>query len=147
MGAAVKTSPFPSFYGNTGRSSKRTPSRWATIRGNTRIGPWLEEQDRHREHAEEESEVGHREYPPTTAIDAIAKLARPPAIQRAHHQVDHDGRAHSQEAEVQEPVHQRDIRDAGQLLTHHELVGDGGQDADERDTEPIAERRPIHPEH
>jgi hypothetical protein len=33
------------------------------------------------------------------------------------------------------------------MTTHHDLVGDAGQDADERDTEPIADRRPIHPEH
>ena len=36
-----------------------------------------------------------------------------PLVQRAHHQVDHDGRAYGQEAEAQEPVHERDIRDAG----------------------------------
>src|SRR5215510_2709796 len=110
-------------------------------------GPWLEEEARHRAHDEEESEVCERESPSTTAIDAISKRDLSLLVQRPHHQVDHDGCAHGQEAEAQEPVHERDIRDAGQLLTHHELVGDAGQNPDERDTEPIAERRPIHPEH
>ena len=134
-------------YLSVARSPGRLQSRSTAIRGKTRIGPWLEEQERHPEHDEEESEIRGRESPSTTAIDAISTLELSPLVQRAHHQIDHDGRAHGQEAEVQKSVHQGEIRDAGQLLTRHEQVGNPGQDPNERDTEPIAQGRPVHPEH
>ena len=40
-----------------------------------------------------------------------------------------------------------DVRSSAELLTPYPIVDVARPDADERDTEPIAERRPIHAEH
>ncbi len=73
-------------------------------------------------------------------VDPISKLALSPMIQGAHRQVDNDGRAHRQKAEAQEAVHQRDVGNVGHAIIYHQLVGNAGQDSDERDTDPVAER-------
>ncbi len=71
----------------------------------------------------------------------IPKFVLSPLIQRAHHEVDHDGRAHRNEAEAQEGVHQREVGNVGHTVANQDLVGDAGQDSDERDAGPITERR------
>ena len=68
-------------------------------------------------------------------------------IHRAYHQIDHDGRAHHHKADGQEAVHQRDVGYAGHANTYQHLVSDAGQDSDERDTDPVTERRTLHPEY
>ena len=64
-------------------------------------------------------------------IDTISGLEFPLFIEFAHDQVDHDCCAHKEKADIQKAVHKRDIGDAGLDLTHHELVGNGGQNSNE----------------
>ena len=64
-------------------------------------------------------------------INPISGLDFALFIEFANDQVDHDRCAHKEKAEIQKAVHKRDIGDAGLDLTHHELVGNGGQNSNE----------------
>lgn len=52
------------------------------------LGLSLEEQQRHPKHDQDESKIGERKHPPTTAVYAVSELVLSPLVQRAHHQVD-----------------------------------------------------------
>src|SRR5262249_18416565 len=91
-------------------SSGTDPPRSAGIPRSMRIHPRSVEKERDSEHDEEESEVHKREAPSTALVEAISELDLSLLVQCRHSQIDQDRGAHHQEAEVQEPVYQREIR-------------------------------------
>jgi len=117
----------------------------------TRLNEWpgvdLEEHARRSKYDQDEPGISQRKNPSTATIDPIAKLVASPLVQRAHNQIDDDCRAHGHKTESQEGVHQSDIGDTRQDIAHHQLIGHAGQYPDERNADPIAKRRSIHPEH
>jgi len=128
---------------------RRAPSSHPSLRRSSLLAVdiALEKEKGRSDHDKKESKVCEWEDPPTTAIDAISDLGFAMLIERADHQVDHDRGAHREEAEVHEAVRQCEVGDAGLNIARQHLIGNGGQDPDERDTDPIALFLSIHPDH
>ena len=134
-GAGTKTQRWGS------ANESRTLIRSISVpRSSWRRKPQLEEQERHCEYEEKRSKVSERECPSAAVIDAIYNCALTLLVQCPHHQVDHNGCTHGHKADKQESVYEREIRDAGHMITHDDLVSNAGQNPDERDIEPVAQR-------